>query len=312
MRCVKCGAENLNGERDCESCGAALGLTDAHYHLTNAEANVNKGDYELAAASLEQANRELAAPGLAQDEQYPLLRAQACWLQSTVYYNQGEMGQADEELQTALALLEGHNQGRALLADILNKLGYISQHHHGQTAAALAYYQRSSEVATQAQAYDIATKAINNMGSIYITQGEISRAIACYNLGKASAERASPVALAQAYTNLAWLHSNYGPYKLALEYAAEALALAGAIEDLNTRSLVVSQVGAVYLKHGDLEQAGVYLREAHALVQHTGNRIVTEEVMAYLAELRRQQDDQHAWLDYTLKAPFSEKRRCCN
>jgi tetratricopeptide (TPR) repeat protein len=211
------------------------------------------------------------------------------------------MEQAEEEWQRARTMLEDNATDNNLLADVLNKLGCISRY-HGQVDAALAYYQRSSEIATQEHAYDIATKAINNMGNIYIRQGEISRAIACYNLGLSQAERADTVALAQAYTTLAWLHSNYGPYKLALEYAAKALALVGAIEDLNTRSLVVDQVGVVYLKHGDLEQAGAYLREAHALVQRTGNRIISENVTSHLAELMQQQDDRSAWLGYAMKA----------
>lgn len=275
-------------------------LARARYYLSLVESDINNGDYDQASDDLAKADRAiLTLTGNERNEH--LLTAQAFLLQGVIYYNKGNMELAEEELLDAKRILEEHTSGKAILADVLNRLGNIA-HYRGKKTKALAYFQQSSTLAVKEAAYAIATRAINNMGNIYVSQGDIGKAIECYSSGLVYAEQAGPVALAQAYAILTWLHSSYGPYTMALEYAANSLTLRDQIENLDNRALVITQAGAAYLKHGDLEQAEQYLREAYILVQRTGNRIVEEQVLEELAQLVQQKDDHEAWQSYVMKA----------
>ena len=300
MNCLECGTENPIQSRTCASCGAALQAARALFYLNLAEADINKGEYDQAGVHQSRADQIILTLSNEERERY-LLTARAFWLQSSIHYGKGNMDRAKEELLDAQYSLKGKPVGGALLADVLNRLGNIA-YYEGNSDSALAYYQQSADIATHEAANAIAAKAISNIGNIYVGRGEIDIAAAYYTRGLEYAEQAGAVALAHAYSTLTWLHSNYGPFNLALDYAAKAFALAGEVENLDTRSLTITQVAAAHLKYGNLEQAEQYLREAYALVQRTGNRLVEEEVLAEFAELLRQKDDYEAWQSYVIKA----------
>ncbi len=300
VNCLECGTENPVQLRTCTKCSAALQPARALHYLDLAEAYINKGEYDQASEYLSKADQVMLALSGNEREQY-LLSARAFRLQSCIHYGKGNMDRAKEELLDAQRGLEGKSAGSMLLADVLNRLGNIA-YYEGNSDSALANYQRSADIAIHNSGSAIAAKAISNMGNVYVSLGEIDVAASYYSRGLVYAEQSGSVVLAQSYSILTWLHSNYGPFSLALDYAAKAFALAGEIENLDTRTLTITQVAAAHLKYGNLEQAEQYLREAYSLVQRTGNRLVEEQVLAELAELLRQKDDYEAWQSYVIKA----------
>lgn len=299
MICPSCAAENTIAMRECFKCGCSLQLVRANHFLELAEVQINQGGYEQASESLVQADRAILMLDTNEREQH-LFAARAFWLQSSIYYNKGDMDGAREELLDACRLLVKRDHGTILLAEILNRLGNIS-HYAGNINEAVGYFVRSSDLAVKVKAFATATKAINNLGNAYISLGDIGKAVECYSSGLAYAEQAGPVALSQAYTILAWLYSNYGPFSLALEYATKASDLCKQIENLDNRAMVIAQIGATYLKHGDLEQAEQYLSEGYRTAQRTANKIVEEQILAQLCELVQQKNDNEAWQSYAMK-----------
>ncbi len=298
MNCLDCGRVNDLQQRNCEECGASLAPVRASFYLDIAEADINKGDYDAASHSLVNADQEMISISPEQRDQL-LLRARAFWLQGLIYYNKGNIERAEEELRAARLALEGNPTGKMLLAEVLNRLGNVS-YYHGLISDALSYYESSHELAIQEGAHAVATKAINNQGNVYFLRGDVDMAVVCYNQGLKEAQQAGPVALAQAYSVLTWLHSSYGPFSLALEYAAKGIALCQDIDNLSVRGYVLTQAGAAYLKHGDLEQAEQCLHQAYDLARRIHNRIGEEEALAELVELAQQKDDHEAWLNYAL------------
>ncbi len=294
MICFNCNTRNREAALICISCGESLRAPRAKLYLDRAEADINRSNFEQAAANVTQADNEILALTSEEREKY-LFNARAFWLQGCIYYSKGMVREAKAELLLAQNNLEQRTGGRALFADVLNKLGNVV-YYEAQMDDAIAYYQRSMEVALAIGAYNVTTRVTSNIGNIYILRNEIEAATAFYKLGLTYAERSGdPNDLAAAYRPLIWLHRYYGPYSLALDYADRALALRGQVTNLEARCRVTAEAAGAYAKFGDLTLAETYLHEAYELVQHTGDRVSEGAVASNLIDLVRSASDPDAW-----------------
>jgi tetratricopeptide (TPR) repeat protein len=301
MKCFNCNTRNREAALICVSCGASLRAPRAKLYLDRAEADINRANFEQATTNVTQADNEILALTSEDREKY-LFNARAFWLQGCIYYSKGMTKEAKAELLLAQSSLERHPGGRALFADVLNKLGNVV-YLDGQLDEAIAYYQRSIEVALAIGAFNVTTRAIGNIGNIYVLRNEIETATDFYNQGLTYAERSGDATdLAAAYRPLIWLHRYYGPYSLALNYADRALALREQITNLEVRCTVTAEAAGAYAKYGDLAVAEIYLREAYELVQRTGDRVAEGAVASNLIDLVRAASDPDAWYIQALRS----------
>ncbi len=301
MKCFNCNTRNREIALVCVSCGASLRAPRAKLYLDRAEANVNRSNYEHASANVTQADNEILALTNEEREKY-LFNARAFWLQGCIYYNKGMIKEAKAELLLAQNSLEQHLGGRALFADVLNKLGNIV-YYEAQLDEAIAYYQRSIEVALAIGAYNVTTKALGNIGNIYVLRNDIETATDFYSRGLTDAKKSGdPNDLAAAYRPLIWLHRYYGPYSLALDYADKALAIREQVTNLEVRCRVTAEAAGAYATYGDFARAEIYLREAYELVQRTGDRVAEGAVASNLIDLVRNANDPDAWYIQALRS----------
>lgn len=299
MECLECKTENMQYETNCRQCGVSLHPSLALLYLDRAEEEIGRGQYEAAGLNMIKADQEMLASSKEQREKHQL-SARAFWLQGCIYYQKGKMEEARTELLLARRVLEGIADGEELLADIENRLGNI-YYYEGELGLAAEHYRQSSEVAIIAKAYPSAVKAITNLGNISVLRGEMNEAVAHYNRALEYAQGGDALMLATSYRILAWLHGNYGPLPLALDYANKALGLREQFDNLETRSLVVNDAAAVYIKMGMFEEAEQYLREVYELAQQTGSKLIEERLIPNLAELLRYRGDSDSWFARAVK-----------
>lgn len=300
MRCVTCGDENKEDARACATCGASLRVAHVQFHLDQAESSTISSNFEQATKRLAAADLEMTSLSLAQRSQH-FFSARAFWIQGRIYFGKGMLNEAAAEMLLAESELREHPLGSRLLAQVLNGLGTIS-YYQNLTDEASGYFRRSSSLALAVGEHAVAAKAFNNLGNICLNTGEVEKAIDFYTQGLEQAELDdAPSALADNYRTLALLYASYGPYSLALRYAANALALRERIENLDMRCLITAEAASVYVRHDDLAEAEVYLREALKLVGQSGNLIVEEAVALHFGDLMWRKGDNHAWLIGTIK-----------
>lgn len=299
MKCFNCGEPNQRDALTCVSCGASLRAPRAKLYLDEAEAAVNKGNYEVAAANLTRADQEILLLTRAQRQEY-LFAARAFWLQGSIYYSKGEMEAARAELLLAQRDLESHSGGRAMFADVLNRLGNID-YLQGRIDEAIVFYERSSEMAMAAGAHVVAAKVLGNLSNIVLGKREVEQATIYLKASLEQAELGADVnAMASVYRNLASLHGQYGPIPLALEYAAKAVTIARESKDPSASCMVIADAARLYLRCGDIERAEAYLRETLDLAQSSANKVAKESITLRMAELMREKGNSEAWLAYIM------------
>ncbi len=300
MRCVTCGAENQEDAQACATCGASLRVPRVQLYLDQAESSTISSNFEQATKRLAAADLEMISLSLVQRSQH-FFSARAFWIQGRIYFGKGMLNEAAAEMLLAESELREHPLGARLLSQVLNGLGTIS-YYQDLSDEASGYFRRSSSLALAVGEHAVAAKAFNNLGNICLNSGEVEKAIDFYTQGLEQAELDdAPAALADNYRTLALLYASYGPYSLALRYAANALALRERIESLDMRCLITAEAASVYVRHDDLTEAEVYLREALKLVAQSGNPIVKEAVALHFGDLMWRKGNNHAWLTGTIK-----------
>ncbi len=293
IKCLVCNADNL-GTGSCTSCGASLHLAWAAGALSQAEAHVQSGQYEAANKQLNRADLEMLTLSATQRDEH-LLTARAFWLQGLIYFGRGRLTEAKWELLLAEKALLDKPKGQQLLASVLNRLGGL-YYYEDDFAMAEGYYQRSSDIATQAGAFDTASTAIGNLGLLYIGRGDAYRGREMFTRAWTLAETSGGQrARANSARLLAWLHSDYGPYDLALEYAAQAASLGEKLVDIEMQCLCIGDAARVYLRAGEHEKAELYFHQAYDVARHSGSKTAREAVANYIAEFARHAGGLPGW-----------------
>ncbi len=299
--CPACQTNNFTTARVCVSCGELLAAIRARLFLDQAEADIPSGQYDHARKVLLFADQEMLAIAPAERARL-LLTARAFSLQGLIYFYKGHTAEADAEFKLALSSLEGQPGAEELLAGVLNSLGNVEFYRNHADLAA-QYYQRSSDVATSIAAYSMAARAMGNLGIIKASTGRVAEADRCYTTALAYAESArEPLRLGDTYRLLAGHYANTGPYMLALEYAERALALREQIADQGAVCRITRDAAQVYLRYRDLERAENYAREAEAMAERTGYKLMQVSSMLVLAELMRVRDERDGWFEYASRA----------
>lgn len=300
MRCLHCDTVNNETARTCKGCGTLLHAARAQLYLTRAAEAIDKGKYNEAATQISKADAAMLTVDHQQRNEY-LLSAQAFWLQANIYYSSSLMSEARAELRLAQQLLVTQPNGQKLLAQVLNKIGN-TYYYELDYDTAQPFYERSLELAVQSQAFDVATKAASNIGSINTARNNIAQAIHYYTLGTEYARYSDSTSLMDAYSALLWLYDNHGPFSVALEYAEKIIALRSEVEELEPRVAGIIEVATTFARIGQYDKAELYLREAYTQAQQSNSRIARIAVGESLSELLQYRPSPNAWYTQAAKA----------
>lgn len=298
--CQSCQTTNLLSARACINCGGPLTTFRAQYYLNLADQDILAGEYGRASQNLVRADGEMFT--LSQEQRREsLLSAYAFLLQAIIYYQKGQIDNAHNELNLALQNAEGVAGGKPLEARILNQLGNVALYQNNDTAA--EYYQRGSKAAMAADEHGLAATSMGNLGIIYFNNGEIEKALACYNTSAQQAELADePARRGNAYRLLATFYASQGPYSKALEATEQALSLLPQINNSAAICRITNVSGVVYLNYGDLAQAEHWLRYSDDVARRNDNKLTQVENSVSLAELMRRRGEYTVSLDYAMRA----------
>ncbi len=301
MNCLDCGATNLEEAHHCVKCGASLRATRAQLHLDRAQDAIKKGRFDLAKLNLGLADVEML-PLSKSERDRRLFTAQAFWLQSYIYYVNGQMNEAQAELELAVANLEQQSAGKDLLARAVGLIGTI-HYYRGDIDEATRYYERSSLVANAAGEHMISARTLTNLGIMYVENGEIDKGQSSYARALEQAALTNDYdTIAEIYRLLAWFHVQYGPFPRALEYAEQAYKLLPQVDRVDTQALILGEIGGIHARSGNFEQAEDFIHEAHTLAEPTNNELVKEHVALVLIELVRQSHAAKDWYGKVMRA----------
>ncbi len=283
-QCPVCHTDSPNTASLCMNCGTNLIGARATHTLARAEASIMHGDLAAAQADMQQATAAIAELEGGQAN-HALIIARAGWVQGTIYYIKGQAAQAAVEIKAAIALLEGDEAGKPLLAEALNTMGNLD-YMRGEMKAAHDYYQHGVRLAEQTRNHQLSVKLWTNLGNISVSEGRVYEALFHYNKATQFAELDNnAAALAMCYRMLCYIYVVIGPLARAMEYANRIVELLPKIENQGQRCNALIAVGVVNRYYGNLEQASSYLLAALEIAERSANEVVRADALAKLGQV---------------------------
>lgn len=292
IRCPACNADNPDKATYCARCGVALVCGAALRYIAMAERSIQHGDIGAAQEHLDQACAALE--GLAKRQGSELVAARARWLQGVIYYHRAQTDAAAREVHSAVALIEGKEGSKPLLAEAFNTLGNI-EYLHGQMSAAQDYYWQALQIAEPSHAAELTVKLWTNLGNISVNEGRSYEALFRYNKAAQYADgENNPALQVMCYRMLAYMYLVIGPFTTAMEYVRRILDLLPQIENHSQLCLALIAVGVVNRYYGDFATAQHYLEAALAIADSSDNQVGRADVLAKLGQLHLDAGDYQA------------------
>lgn len=162
-----------------------------------------------------------------------------------------------------------------LRARLYSSMGSICRH-HGDFAAALAYWRRSADLARQTNLAQLEIASLGNVGGVLFDQGQIEESLLARNQAIKNAFELGDCFAAETFlTHVATNYRMLGDYPTALDRLAQAGELAEQMNDAEGLALVENQRATVLLGLGRLD-------EAHELIVR-----LVHETQAWLGERMR-------------------------
>ncbi len=228
----------------------------------------------------------LTTTSAAQTLRLPGLEAQARTHLGKVLLDLGELTEAANTLERALALTADTPPPLSVRAAALNHLAVV-RHQQGQVSDALTLLHRSLELREREGNVTGQVQCLTNIGSIQMWFGQYREAIqtltAAYQLYQtcpADLKLETPI-----LHNLAHVHNANGDNALAIDLMRTAHASAVASGDPGMQAMASLNLGMFLLEDGDLEQARESLRWALDLSRSTGHQVIEMHALDSLGTL---------------------------
>jgi len=146
------------------------------------------------------------------------------------------------------------------------------------------------------------TKAINNEGIRYGSQGLYPKAMNVFRIAQSVAEKINDSSgLGSSLNNIGLVHTYQGNYNLALESLQKSLRLKEAIADLRSISYTWNNLGLLYQKQGDLSQAIASYKKALEIAQVQENKSLVAMALGNIGNIYIGQGN------YSLAAEYHQK-----
>jgi tetratricopeptide (TPR) repeat protein len=114
--------------------------------------------------------------------------------------------------------------------------------------------------------------ALNNLGYIYDTKGDVSKALECYGKSlKIQEEIKNKHGIASSLNNIGYVYDNLGNIPVALEYYSKSLKIKEESNDLNGMANSFNNIGTIYQNQGDANKALEYYNKSLKIQEKIGN-----------------------------------------
>lgn len=228
----------------------------------------------------------LTTTSAAQTLRLPDLEAQARTHLGKVLVELGELTEAAETLEQALALTAQTLSALSVRAAALNHLAVV-RHQQGQVSEALSLLHRALDLREQEGNVTGQVQCLTNIGSIQMWLGQYREAIqtltAAYQLYQtcpADLKLETPI-----LHNLAHVHNANGDNRLAVDLMRTAHASALASGNPGMQAMASLNLGLFLLEDGDPEQARESLHWALELSRSTGHQVIEMHALDSLGTL---------------------------
>jgi len=146
------------------------------------------------------------------------------------------------------------------------------------------------------------TKAINNEGIRYGSQGLYPKAMNVFRIAQSVAEKINDSSgVGSSLNNIGLVHSYQGDYNLALESLQKSLRLKEAVADLRSISYTWNNLGLLYQRQGDLSQAIASYKKALEMAQVQENKSLVAIALGNIGNIYIGQGN------YSLAAEYHQK-----
>lgn len=200
------------------------------------------------------------------------------------------------------------------MAKPLNFIG-VGYEYKGAAGEAYDFYKEALQVATQQHDDIQIAYANNNLGRLFLDQGNIIKSMEAHQAALTIFESKGDLSgVAYAYQNLAKLYQSQKDFALAEEYFLKMVDTRLRIEKMPSISSLI-QLGAFYQESGSIDASDKYLLQADSLCAVRKNEVQRAEVSFLLAsnrlktnQLQQAEVIANKSLQYSLKTGLNPAR----
>ncbi len=151
--------------------------------------------------------------------------------------------------------------------------------------------------------------AQNNIGNIYLSQGNHAQALEYFRKGLALSEKLGDKdGMAVTLDNIGLVYSKQGDYAQALEYLQKSLALREEMDGKGGIARTLKNIGNVHYNQADYAQALNYFQKSLALREALGNKNGIAVALRNIAKVHQKQGRHALTLDFAERAAAMARR----
>jgi tetratricopeptide (TPR) repeat protein len=166
----------------------------------------------------------------------------------------------------------------------------------------LEHYKQALDSCPDVEEVDIKLKAamLNNLGIVYVKQGEVEQAIALYRQSIEIEERIGNVqGKAATLHQMAGIYANQGDVEKAISLYLQSLELTERIGDVQGKAATLHQMAGIYANQGDVEKAIALYQQSLELKERIGDVQGKAATLVMMAQLLAMQGDFNRAIKYT-------------
>ncbi|HWQ15715.1 MAG TPA: tetratricopeptide repeat protein, partial [Roseiflexaceae bacterium] len=247
-----------------------------------------QGSLDQALAWFERAAETIGAlaPTPAADVEHARILSDIGWF----HFRHGELDQAEQRLEHALALVEPHD-AHDELARLLNRLGGIAWN-RGDLARAQHYVERSLAASRRSGSLIDQANALNNLGILTESQGRYEEALQYGLQSMALHERAGNRRdMAISAVTVGHVHYNCEEHDRALASFTQALELAAEVRETYVQMIALLDLGRVYAAQRRWPEAESAIQRCQFIAAQLHLDSVQAEAWVVMAEVALGRDD---------------------
>jgi len=168
---------------------------------------------------------------------------------------------------------------------------------------ALHVLQNAAQVFEQGEHHDEQAKCLNNIGSIYNSQGQLETALDYHQRALSLREQVGdPADIAHTLNDIGSIYNSQGQFETALDYHQRALALREQVGNPADIATSLNNIGVIYNSQGQFETALDYHQRALALREQVGNPADIATSLNNIGSIYDSQGQFETALDYYQRA----------
>jgi tetratricopeptide (TPR) repeat protein len=200
----------------------------------------------------------------------------------------GRSGQAMECYAAAVDLTSNSREQR-VRAEALRRLGVL-HHLRAEPEVASDLCRKSRETALEAGASNLAAEASNALAGFALERGDLEEAWTLYNAAL-QLDEGNPALVGKVTQNLGIIANIRGHWDQALSHYHRALEAYRSISDRRGSAIVHHNLGMIYAKQKQWQEADRQYRSCHGLAEAVGDRHLGGLAALNRAEVRLAVDD---------------------